>query len=51
MARTVEQMYPDRRARKVADESIDGLPLDATMLEYIVAWEAAYLAAGGNISL
>ncbi len=49
MAKSIEQMYPDKRARKEADEAIDGMPLYATMLDYIVAWEAAYMAAGGVV--
>lgn len=49
--RTIENMYPDRRAREIADEVTEGMSLDDTMLQYIVAWEEAYLGAGGRVRL
>lgn len=49
--KTVEQRYPDARARRVADAVVDGMSLDETMLAYIIAYENAYLAAGGKIIL
>ncbi len=45
-----EQMYPTKKARDIADSVVDGMPLDATMLSYIVAWEEAYLKAGGVVN-
>ncbi len=49
--KTVEARYPDARARRAADEAIDGLSVDDSMLKYIVVWEAAYLEAGGKVVL
>lgn len=46
--RTVEQTYPTKRAREIADAVVDAMSNDATMLEHIVAWEEAYFAAGGE---
>lgn len=48
---SVEKRYPTQHARKEADEAIDSLDLDASMRTYLVIWEAAYLAAGGQVKL
>jgi len=44
---TVEQRYPTRAAREVADRAIDDLPENVPMTAYIDTWLAAYTAAGG----
>lgn len=44
---TVEQRWPTKRARDVADAAIDALPETEPMTTYIDVWLAAYLAAGG----
>lgn len=49
--RSIEQVYPDRRAREAADKAVDDLSLDATMLMYIILWEETYLANGGKVNL
>ncbi len=49
--RTIESVYPDRRAREIADEVTDGMSLDDTMLAYLIAWEEAYFGAGGRVRL
>jgi len=49
--RSLEYTYPDKKARERADEAVDHLPLDATMMEHIVLWEEVYFAAGGTINL
>lgn len=51
MRKTIEAMYPTKRARDAADQVIDGMSLEASMLTYMVAWEEAYVAAGGIICL
>ena len=40
--------FPTIAARNAADEAIDKLPVTAPMSEYIDAWIAAYMAAGGR---
>lgn len=49
--RSIEYTYPNKKAREIADELVDGMSNDSTMQEYIVAWEEAYFAAGGTIQL
>lgn len=49
--KSVEQMYPDKRARNIADAVVDAMSNDRPMLEFILAWEEAYLAAGGRVCL
>lgn len=53
MARQVkiEFRYPTEKARKIADEAIDGLSVDDTMLLYLITWEEAYVGAGGVVRL
>jgi len=45
--RSVEQRFPTRRARDLADAAIDALCPTAPMTEYIDVWLATYKAAGG----
>ncbi len=47
--RSIEQVYPTKKAREVADKAVDDLPLDATMLEYIALWEEVYVESGGVV--
>lgn len=49
--RSIEYTYPNKKAREFADELVDGMSNEASMQEYIVAWEEAYFAAGGEIQL
>ncbi len=49
MAIKIEEMYPDKKAREAADEVVDGMSNDESMTAFIVAWEEAYLLAGGNV--
>lgn len=49
--RTMESMYPDKKARVAADLAVDGLSVEDTMLTYLITWEEAYVAAGGTIVL
>lgn len=44
---TVEQRWPTKRARDLADEAIDRLAESEPMHVYIDTWLAAYRAAGG----
>lgn len=44
---TVEQRYPTKKARELADEAIDALSESDSMTLYIDTWLAAYKAAGG----
>jgi hypothetical protein len=45
---TVEELFPNARARKVADEAIDKLDPKLPMTAYLDAFESAYVAAGGK---
>ncbi len=49
--KTVEAMYPNKKARAIADAVTDGMSLDESMLAYLIAWEEAYLGAGGTVVL
>ncbi len=44
-----EYRYPTKRARELADEVFDKMPLETTLAESIRAWEWAYLNAGGIV--
>ena len=44
---TVEQRFPTKHARELADKAIDDLAEDAAMTVYIDTWLAVYRAAGG----
>ena len=44
---TVEQRFPTRTARELADKAIDALPESEPMTAYIDTWLATYRAAGG----
>jgi hypothetical protein len=41
--------FPTVEARRKADEAIDPLDVDRSMIEFIVVWIAAYKAAGGKL--
>ena len=41
---TVEEKFPNARARAAADAAIDALGVDEPMHVYLDAWEAAYFA-------
>ena len=43
--RTVEELFPNARARKLADDAIDKLDVSLPMHVYLDTWEAAYFAA------
>ena len=45
---TVEQIFPDPRGRRAADEAVDALPLETTLRDAIHAWEAAYYDKTGT---
>ena len=40
--------FPTSHAREAADLAVDALPATASMQEYLDAWFAAYIAAGGR---
>lgn len=42
------RMFPDQKARDVADRSVDELPTSDPMSLYLDTWIASYLAAGGK---
>lgn len=44
----MNRMFPDARARDVADKTIDALPVEAPMSLYLDTWIAAYIATGGK---
>lgn len=44
-----EARYPTKRAREIADEAFDRLPLETSLGEACRAWEWAYLDAGGIV--
>jgi hypothetical protein len=46
--RSVEEVFPNARARKAADEAIDKLDPKLPMTAFLDAWEAAYLASCGK---
>ena len=41
---TIEQLFPNARARAAADEAIDALDVSRPMHVYLDTWEAAYYA-------
>jgi hypothetical protein len=43
--------FPNAAARKKADEAVDKLDSKLSMTEFLDAWIAAYVAAGGRTSL
>jgi hypothetical protein len=43
--------FPTPHARKKADEAIDKLSPTLSMTEFIDAWIAAYVAAGGKVNI
>lgn len=45
----VADIYPDKKAREVADAVIEALSSNETMGEYVRLWELAYMEAGGKI--
>lgn len=42
--RTVEELFPNARARKAADDAIDKLDVSLPMHVFLDTWEAAYFA-------
>ncbi len=46
--KTVEELFPNARARKAADDAIDKLDVSLPMHVYLDTWEAAYYAAAGQ---
>ena len=50
-AQWMRRVFPDARARDVADLAIESLDVAAPMSEYLDAWVAAYRAAGGRTSI
>ncbi len=51
MLQTVESRYPDQKARRKADLVIERMDNEVLMSQYLRAWEAAYIAAGGRVVL
>lgn len=49
--RTLEQIYPDPKARRAADAVTDAMTIDLPMSEFTARWNDAYVAAGGRIVL
>lgn len=45
---TVEDRFPNARARKAADEAIDVLDPKLAMTIFLDVWESAYFAACGE---
>jgi hypothetical protein len=45
---TVEQLYPNAKARRKADEAIDKLDAKLPMTVFLDAWDQAYVDAGGQ---
>lgn len=48
--KSVEQRFPDPKARRAADAAINMIDTHETMKVYIDVWIAAYIAAGGKTS-
>lgn len=44
----VEELFPNARARKAADDAIDKLDPQLPMTAYLDAWEAAYFEVAGR---
>jgi hypothetical protein len=47
---TVEELFPNARARKAADEAIDLLDPSLPMTTFLDCWENAYHVASGGKS-
>jgi len=47
-ALTIEELFPNARARKAADDAIDRLDISLPMHVYLDAWEASYYAVAGK---
>lgn len=47
--KTLERKYPDKKAREIADEVIAKMDEKESMLDFVSAWNDAYVAAGGRI--
>ncbi|HTQ42470.1 MAG TPA: hypothetical protein VMI75_06895 [Polyangiaceae bacterium] len=45
--RSVEDVFPNARARQAADEAIGKLDPKETMTKFLDTWEAAYFAVAG----
>jgi len=45
---TVEERFPNARARQAADEAIDALDPKLPMVAFLDAWEAAYFKVAGS---
>lgn len=45
----VADIYPDKKAREIADELIEKLSEKETLGESMRVWELAYMEAGGKI--
>jgi hypothetical protein len=45
--RTVEELFPNARARKLADDAIDKLDVALAMHVYLDTWERIYYAESG----
>jgi hypothetical protein len=46
--RTVEEVFPNARARQAADEAIDKLDPKEPMTTFLDTWETAYFAVAGR---
>jgi hypothetical protein len=46
--RTVEEVFPNAKARQAADEAIDALDPKEAMTTFLDTWEAAYFAVAGK---
>lgn len=49
--RSVEQVFPDPKARRAADAAIDKLDVHEPMTTWIDTWIAEYVAAGGKTTI
>lgn len=45
---SVDELFPNARARKAADDAIDQLDPKLSMTAFLDAWEAAYFASCGR---
>lgn len=45
---TVEERFPNARARKLADDAIDKLDVSLPMSTYLDLWENTYFVATGK---
>lgn len=44
---SIEERFPTKRARELADAAVDALPLTTPIGECMDLWRMAYKAAGG----